>query len=190
VRAAPSAAERRWWWAAAVYFGLVLISLYPLQLVLDFLRARNLLRLSMASIFAACGLAAAAVLWRRRAGWREWSASALVGVGYLGIAAQMEIVQERLHLAEYGLLGLLLAGALAARRGGLTGGRDHAAVGGGALALAAGAGLVDELVQGALPNRQYDLRDVGFNAAAAALALVAAAGIERARRRDRGAGRP
>jgi hypothetical protein len=35
------------------------------------------------------------------------------------------------------------------------------------------AGWIDELIQGLLPTRYYDLRDVAFNAAAGLLALLA-----------------
>ena len=41
-------------------------------------------------------------------------------------------------------------------------------------------GWLDEGVQGLLPNRMYDLRDVAFNALAAALALGAAAAVRKA----------
>ena len=65
-------------------------------------------------------------------------------------------------------------------------------LGGGAWRAAAGAwlltalaGWLDEGIQGLLPNRVYDLRDVGFNALAGALALASAAALEAARQRAR-----
>ena len=53
-----SAEERRWWRLTLTYLGVVYLSLWPLQYVLDFLRTRNLLRLSLALLF----LGAAALL--------------------------------------------------------------------------------------------------------------------------------
>jgi hypothetical protein len=53
-----------------------------------------------------------------------------------------------------------------------------------ALALTAAGGLVDEIVQGILPNRHWDLRDVAVNAGAGALALAAVSVLETARRFD------
>ena len=49
-----------------------------------------------------------------------------------------------------------------------------------ALGIAAAVGWLDEAVQGILPNRIYDLRDVAFNALAAGLALAAAAALRAA----------
>jgi hypothetical protein len=43
----------------------------------------------------------------------------------------------------------------------------------GAILFAAAAGWLDELLQGLLPDRVYDLRDVGINAVAALMAIVA-----------------
>jgi len=51
--------------------------------------------------------------------------------------------------------------------------------------LTVAAGWFDEGIQYLLPERYYDLRDVAFNAAAGALAVIALAGRERARSRDR-----
>lgn len=180
-----SAAERRWWRASLAFLALIYLSLWPVQFALDFLRERNLLRVAIATIFGVALVAVLRLLVRRRAGLREWLTLALVGAAYLIVASRMTIVQERLHLAEYGALALLFRAALAARRARGEGApAPGLAVDGLALLLAAAAGLLDELIQGVLPNRQYDLRDVGFNALAAAMAVVAARGLDAARGRD------
>jgi len=185
VLAATNSQERRWWRLTLAYLVLLYLSLWPLQFLLDFLRDHNLLRISILSLGGLAAAVAVAALVRRRAGPREWLALFGAACAYGLIAARMEIIQERLHLAEYGVLALLFRASLAARGRGRNGRRSRPAVAGAALGLTAVAGLVDELIQGVLPNRQYDLRDVGFNALAAALALAAVAALELARRADR-----
>ena len=69
------------------------------------------------------------------------------------------------HMPQYGLLALLAGRAFG--RG------TVAALGGGA--AAAGAGLLDEIVQGVTPGRVFDWWDVALNAAAAALGALALA---------------
>jgi len=70
---------------------------------------------------------------------------------------KMKILVERVHLIEYGLLGFLLTSALYDKLGKI----QSAA---GAFFSAAIVGYIDEVIQYFLPNRVYDLRDVGFNA--------------------------
>lgn len=183
-----SAAERRAWRLALGYLGLIYLSLYPLQFALDFLRAHGVLRLTLALAFLALAGAVAALAAREGAGPREWATLAAAGALYAGLGATMEIVQERAHLAEYGLLALLFRAALEARAAAAhAAGSARARLGPatGAWLLAAAAGWSDELVQAVLPNRVYDLRDVAFNAGAAGLALGAAAARDAARARDR-----
>jgi hypothetical protein len=178
----PGVRERKLWIAVAVAIAALLASLYPLQFLLDFLRARNLLRLSIVTLFAVVAGLVAGWMLKRRAGVREWLVLFLAAAAYALFAMRLEVPQERLHLVEYGALALLLREAFAERR------RSHGLPDspGRVAALALGAsiavGWVDELVQGILPNRQYDLRDVGFNTLAAAMALATAAALESSRR--------
>jgi hypothetical protein len=195
-----STRERRLWIAVAVAVGLLLAALYPLQFVLDALRARNLLRLSIAGTFLLCAATVAGALVRRRAPLGAWLVLVLGGVVYAALALAMEVPQERLHLVEYGALALLLRAAFAehfaehfARR--LADHRVRVASESGpvnpvpnldilTVGAATAIGWLDEAVQGILPNRQYDLRDVGFNAVAAGLALALAALLRAASKRD------
>lgn len=172
-----SARERRWWVAVALAVALLLAALYPLQFVLDALRAANLLRLTIGGLFFSCALAAAVAFARRRVRLRTWLVLALSTALYGALALVMEVPQERLHLVEYGALALLVRAAFAESLAVRGPGRRVTQAGVWALGLVALIGWLDELVQGALPNRHYDLRDVGWNALAAALALVAAAAV-------------
>ena len=92
---------------------LLLASLYPLQFLLDALRAANLLRLSIGALFLACAAGAVLVLARRRVALRTWLVLALSGAFYAALALVMEVPQERLHLVEYGALALLVRAAFA-----------------------------------------------------------------------------
>lgn len=172
-----SSHERRLWVAVALAVVLLLASLYPLQFVLDALRAANLLRLTIGGLFLACAAAAVLALARRRASLLTWLVLALSGAFYGALALVMEVPQERLHLVEYGALALLVRAACAASLAVRGPGRQVTNADVWALGLVGLIGWLDEAVQGALPNRHYDLRDVGFNALAAALALVAAAAV-------------
>ena len=88
--------------------------------------------------------------------------TAVTGAMILGLS----IPEERVHFVQYGLLALLARGALAWH---LKPWQQYV----GALLVAATAGWLDELIQGLLPDRVYDLRDVAINAVAALLALAA-----------------
>jgi VanZ family protein len=89
----------------------------------------------------------------------------------------MEVPQERLHLVEYGGLALLLRAAFTESFAVRSFGEPAPNADVWTLGSATAIGWIDEAVQGALPNRQYDLRDVAFNALAAALALGAAVAL-------------
>jgi len=172
-----STRERRLWLAVAVAVAALLAALYPLQFALDALRARNLLRLTIGGLFLLCAAAGAVALVRRRAPPAAWLVGVAAGAVYAGCALAMEVPQERLHLVEYGGLALLLRAAVAESRRVRAGGGRAWVTDAWTLGVATAIGWIDEAVQGILPNRMYDLRDVGFNAFAAALALVAAAAL-------------
>jgi hypothetical protein len=87
--------------------------------------------------------------------------AAAVGAMVLGLS----IPEERVHFVEYGAVALLARFALACH---LPPSRQYV----GAWILASIAGWLDEAIQGQLPDRVYDLRDVAVNAVAALLALA------------------
>lgn len=140
----------------------------------NWLREHGVLRLTVASLFALV-LAALLVFLLRQPRFRSWRlAAVLVGLGVLyGLAAtQSETPEERLHLIEYGGVALLTELALPFRFRGVA--RFLVA-----WAITIATGWCDELVQGLLPNRHYDLHDVALNAVSGLLALAARYGIPR-----------
>jgi MFS family permease len=86
---------------------------------------------------------------------------------------------ERTHLFEYGLLAVLLYEALGERRANGAGFRFPGIA---AIALATLCGWLDEALQGLVPTRVYDLRDVFINALAAVIAVAAIATLRWGRR--------
>jgi len=81
-----------------------------------------------------------------------------VGIGILLFTAALLVnfPEERIHLVEYGLLGLMLGWAFQ----GSSRWPDLWPL---AVALAWMAGWGDELIQAVLPNRVYDIRDIVLN---------------------------
>ncbi len=144
---------------------LIYSTLYIVRFITMFLRERGLLSLTIYTMTAVFFLLVALYVLRLK----PPILSILLLIPILGaygvLFLKMKIPVERIHLLEYGLLGFMLTGVLNDR---WRAGRSA----GGALAGAATAGYVDEAIQYFLPNRVYDLRDVGFNALAGFSGIV------------------
>jgi len=113
-----------------------------------------------------------AVLWRR--GAPPWAYAALVGAAasYAYTFSWLRTHHlERTHLPEYGITAWLAWRALDPLVPGALAGYTAAAL------LAAAIGYGDELLQGVLPGRYYDLRDVALNAAGAVLGIIVLAAV-------------
>ncbi len=176
--AQTSARERRLWWQAALVQLAIYASLAYVRGPSDWLRANNLLRLTVGALFLA---AAVVILWkvgRRRPGIREVLVLVAFGVIYLIVLLSLRQVEERVHFLEYGLVGGLVYSALRARR------RNHLDAGeplGLATRFAAPVAIVitglagwgDEGIQALLPERVYELRDVALNVSAGVLVISA-----------------
>lgn len=179
-----SSRERRLWVGAAACLAVVYGTIYHGQVVLQALRGRGVLRLTILVLFLAA--AAALLLWaaRRRPGRREWTVLVLAAVAYVPVVGSRPVLQERLHFLEYGLFAALCEAALRERRRVPPSGLAPRSAAG-AFALTAAAGWGDEGIQALVPHRVYDPWDVVLNAAAGLLALAVLAGRRAARARDR-----
>ena len=170
--------QRLWAWALVVVIAIY-ATLGPAQVLVAGLRERNLLRFSFVLLVVLIG---AVILWRwvkKPPGWLEigvWIAAAAV---YAIAFIRVETPEERTHLIEYSLVAILIYQALIERR------RNGRAVPLPA-ALAFGTtvllGLLDEGIQGLVPNRVFDWIDVGFNTFAALIAIIGSLGLAWARR--------
>jgi len=177
-----SGRERNLWFSALVVLAWIFATLGPAYALAAELRERNLLRVTVALILL---LLMAVIAWRwlkQRPGWDEIGVAIGVMAIYLWTLARVESPEERTHLIEYSLVAILIYQALVERR---RNGRKvpYPAV----LAFAATAllGWLDEGIQAMLPNRVYDIRDVGFNVLAALMAIVATLALAWARRRSK-----
>ncbi|MFH1353275.1 MAG: VanZ family protein [bacterium] len=79
---------------------------------------------------------------------------------FLIFIKNLKLPEERVHFLEYGLCGFLFMDAAALKK--WAGWRKVAI----AVLLAVSAGVIDELLQGILPSRVYDIRDIYFNSVA------------------------
>ncbi len=131
------------------------------------------------------GLAVTAIAvigWRYRPGGAEIGVALAVVAAYLMVLARIGTPAERTHLFEYSLVAVLIHQALEERR---SHGRRVPVPGVMAVLLTVCLGWIDEAIQLVLPGRVYDLRDVGFNALAAVLAVAASVVLARLRRTTR-----
>jgi hypothetical protein len=149
-----------------LYLGLIYATLGIVRLLSNALRDAGLLRLSVAITFCLMAVGIGALIARDplSRSWRVLVALVGCAVAYAAVIWPMKMPEEKLHFIQYGLLALL------ADQAAPTGWSPPRRFVSCALFVAA-AGWVDELIQALLPNRYYDLRDVGFNALAGLLAL-------------------
>ncbi len=173
--------ERRLWlWTLAVLIAIY-STLGPMAELAAALRERNLLRVSSTAVLLLV-VAFFAVPWvKNRPGRFEIGAAIGVTTVYLATLIRMPVPEARSHMFEYGLLAILIYQALTERR---QNGREIPVPAVIAVVATTLLGWLDEGIQAFLPNRVYDLLDVGFDAAAALTAIVATLFMSWARRLD------
>jgi len=164
VKLTPQKLARLAW---PVWVGGIFSTLSVARVASDWLRAHGVLRLTVAGIFtAATGAVLVGLLRHER--FRRWRLlPVLLGIAALAaaVAIPSDTPEERLHLVEYGVVALLTELALPERWSSL---RRFTV----AFLVTLGVGWCDELVQGLLPTRHYDLHDVMLNAASGLIALL------------------
>jgi hypothetical protein len=135
--------------------------------VTNAIREAGLLRASVATAFALAAAAVLALLLRNPALRQPRTVMLLLAqaVVYALVVWPMESPEEKLHFLEYGAVAVLAFLALPPRWP-----TARRLLGAALFTLAAG--WLDEGIQAVLPDRHYDLRDVGFNALAGVMALT------------------
>ncbi len=163
--------ERRLWTCAAVVIGGIYATIGLAGTLADRLRSEGLLAaafglmaLILLAVFAGSGLKG------RPRPLEIWAAIGIAAVYGMVVVRMFVSPAERSHLIEYGLVAVLLHQAFVERG---ENGRPVRAAALVAILMTTLVGWVDELIQAMIPNRVYDLRDVGFNALAATMAVAA-----------------
>jgi len=153
--------ERRLWCWVAVVLIAIYSSLGLSQGVAEWLRERNLLRISLGAILV---LGTAIIAWRwakTRPGWREIGVGFGITFAYLWALARVGVPpEERTHLIEYAVVAAFMYRALVERR---RNGRTVPAPDALTVLGTTFLGLLDEGIQWLLPGRVFDVRDVFFN---------------------------
>ena len=172
--------ERRFWAWTLLVVATIYATLGLARTLSGTLRDRGLF--DTAFIWGFLLLVAAVVVQalRNRPGRAEIGVAVGIAGVYLMLFARMGIPEERTHLFEYSLVAVLIYRALSERR---SNGRPVAAPAALAVTATALLGWLDEGIQAVLPQRVYDLRDVGFNALAGFMAVIATLALSWARRR-------
>jgi hypothetical protein len=173
--------ERRlWFWALIVVIAIYSTLGLAGQLVEEF-RNTNLL-----GIFFAFGfLIVLVVILTQGLMVKPRGVEIAVGLGvavvYFMVVVRMGVsAVERTHLFEYGVVAVLIYQALSER---IRNGFEVKAPGVIAVLGTALLGWIDEGIQAILPDRVYDIRDVGGNAIAGLMAVMASLGLAWVRRR-------
>ncbi len=159
-------ASKRWRRSiTAIYLFCLYASLGIARSVAEYLRTQNLLRLTVSALFSL--VLPAVLLWRFSVTGRQRMLRRVMLLLILLAAAFIlsHTPEERLHFLTYGLLGWLFSWTLEEQQVSLFW----------PLLFVWLAGTGDELIQGLLPNRVFDLRDILFNgiAGAAGIAIFA-----------------
>ena len=181
-----SVREGRLWKGLAAFQLCIYLSLGWIRTPTNWLRERGLLAVVVSSLFLLAAVWVVRKLRAARPTWTEVGVLSLFLAVFVASVLSLERVEERVHLLQYGIVGGVAYAALRERRGNLLAegrapqwwARSPALS---ALVLATAAGWGDEGIQALLPNRFYDLRDVGLNAAGGALVIAAMVARDRLR---------
>lgn len=170
MRPPPSARERRLWIAAALTLAAIYASIPFAGSLASALRSSGLLAPAFGAGFAAAVVLTIGRSLRGARGARPLWVALAVATAWAMLFVRMGVsAEERGHLFEYGLLGLLIHELLLERRTDRGGAARPAIL---AVLATAAFGWGDEAIQGIVPGRVYDLRDVGVNALAGLVAVA------------------
>jgi hypothetical protein len=170
--------ERNLWiWTAIVMAGLY-STLRQTRNLVSYLSEANLLTegIFVGMFFLIAAIAMQGIKIRPRRG-EIWLLLGITGI-YLMAFLRFQISGERSHLIEYGLVSTLVYQALLERQRHDPRVKRPAFL---AFLITLGLGWLDEGIQLFLPERFYDLRDVGFNGLAALMAIAASLTLAKGR---------
>lgn len=163
--------ERRLWFGVIFVIVAIYSTLGIAGTLTAYLRAQNLLNLSFVLGFVLIMKTIILSGLRKPSGRQEiWIGLGIVAVYGMVMVRVFVTPEERTHLIEYGIVATLIYQAVLERaRNGIR--VSYPAIL--TITITAVFGFLDEGIQYFLPNRVYDIRDVGFNALAGVMAVVA-----------------
>ena len=172
--------ERRLWLWTAIVLVAIYSTLGLARTLSDELRARELFGAFFVIGLLMIATAVVLLALNKPPGGAQIGVGLGVAASYLLVFTRMGLETERSHLIEYGLVAVLIYEALKERAN-----HGHHVPIPAVLAIVATAllGWLDEGIQALIPNRVYDLQDVGFNALAAFMAVAASLALSRAGQR-------
>lgn len=155
-------------WSRAIgYVLFIYLTLNVMPLPLATLRAHGVLRLCLAILFSICFLISLLFLIRTKTLTFSKLAMLILIFSFYGfMGPRIGTPEERVHFFEYGLVGILFVQAL----------RHHiksarliflASLISGSIV-----GWLDEIIQGFLPRRHYDPKDIALNVVSIFLGLL------------------
>jgi hypothetical protein len=171
--------ERNLWLLVLVVLAAIYATLGLTGMLAGALRDRGLIS---AAFWLGLFLIGAAIViqgLKTRPGKAEIGVALGVAGVYLIAFLRMTVPEERTHLIEYSLVAILIYLALSERQ---RNGRQVPVPAVLAIAATELLGLLDEGIQALLPNRVFDFIDIGFNAGAGFMAVIAILALAWARR--------
>jgi len=159
------------WVIAVVYTALIYISLPFMRGILNWARefcgGTAPFGIAVNIMMALAGIYAVFILINLRAGILRYAILLLFIAAVIIIAAKkLDIPEERIHFIQYGLCGYLYMGAAMTMSAAVW---KKVSI---AVTITVLAGIGDELIQGILPSRVYDIRDIYFNSFAGVSGVV------------------
>lgn len=155
------------WILAFAYLGFIYATLSVVVIPLRMLRQHGLLRLTLGGVYLTTFYLLIRTFIRSNLHSVRRIIALLLIFGLYGLITQkVTTPEEQFHFLEYGLVGVLFARAMRVHM------QNKPAVFIGALALASAAGTLDEVIQGHLPNRHFDIHDIWLNVVSAFLGLL------------------
>jgi hypothetical protein len=163
---------RKIWWSGTIIYTAIIYTTLGVALTINnrinaFLGGRlNLLLYIVYSLISVAAVSYIVFLKKERSKLKYIALFLFIGA-FIGLLEYTHLPAEKIHLIEYGLLGIFLYNALKIDL-------DRF----GAKLYLCGAlictiiGAVDEVIQGFLPSRIFDWRDIFLNGASSALALL------------------
>jgi VanZ family protein len=155
------------WLLAVGYVLFIYATLSTVVVPMRYLRSLGLLRLTLAVVYGTAFLLLLRHLLQSQTHRMTRVGTLIFIFGLYGLITRtVKTPEEQFHFLEYGLVGVFFARALSQHWA------NRIGVFAGAVLLASLAGGIDEIIQGFLPNRHFDVHDIVLNATSAFLGLA------------------